>query len=902
MKVTFAYAAFVRRFLFAFSFLFFCGATLLVPFARAVSGAASSSLSVEPVADLGPRPAISLRTLPRGAVRVGDRIFFFASDEVSRSELWTTDGTQTGTRRVLDVSALGVDSSIVSGSGLVAAQGRAYFQTLDPLAGLRIWRSDGSREGTVPFFSLDLFDDLEQAQPPEVVTAALGRDLLFLRTGEEGLWDLWRTDGSPSGTRRLVSLPAPSASSSGGSQFFEAKGRAYFALQDQFSTVTDLWTTAGTAAGTVRLASVPSLPSAPRQPVAVGGRLFFIGFEADHGFELWTSDGSPAGTRIVRDLTPGRRRTFFEQFFPGRRALYFTLSTPSGRELWRSDGSEAGTSRLSTVDGTFATPAAEVEGSLLFFQAGTLWRARGTGSPQRLAPRLDPCGPSVLAAGRFEFFADDGARGCRLWRSDGTAGGTVPAVASPTDASEGTLVALEDRLVLFSPNLSEIQVIAGDRVIPLRRPRAELRSGAPTFLVPWQGGIAFAANGTSRRAIYRSNGTATGTLPIASGDLWSPLFLGLPSDLIPLGENLAYLSLDGVGSSGSSLSDTNPKQLDGYPVGAAHDGRVLFSFAGRAYWLTLSADGRDVELRSTDGTEAGTATVSRLFDAPVSPFGGVTYVPDFFVVRAERYLAFFFPVNPNEVWTTDGTAAGTRKAVRLDGLHDGFLHAGVAFGDGMLFSTWATQSQPRIWLTDDSAQGAHPIDNLAIHSLDQRLTAVGRLAFFTARDGGGVELWATDGTPSGAHRVRDIASGRRGSYPRDLTAVGDRLFFTADDGASGRELWSSDGTAAGTVRVADLVPGPGGSFPQKLAAVLTEGPAPVLAFAANDGVHGLEPWLLEADGTSVRMLADVAPGFTSSSPAEFLSVGAHLYFAATTRATGRELWKATLQDPENTTP
>ena len=46
-----------------------------------------------------------------------------------------------------------------------------------------------------------------------------------------------------------------------------------------------------------------------------------------------------------------------------------------------------------------------------------------------------------------------------------------------------------------------------------------------------------------------------------------------------------------------------------------------------------------------------------------------------------------------------------------------------------------------------------------------------------------------------------------------MTAVGDTLFFTADDGVNGNELWKSDGTEAGTVLVKDINPGSGSSSP-----------------------------------------------------------------------------------------
>jgi ELWxxDGT repeat protein len=55
-------------------------------------------------------------------------------------------------------------------------------------------------------------------------------------------------------------------------------------------------------------------------------------------------------------------------------------------------------------------------------------------------------------------------------------------------------------------------------------------------------------------------------------------------------------------------------------------------------------------------------------------------------------------------------------------------------------------------------------------------------------------------------RVKDINRGSGGSNPHELTNVGGRAFFAADDGTSGIELWISDGTAPGTRRVKNIHP------------------------------------------------------------------------------------------------
>ena len=75
--------------------------------------------------------------------------------------------------------------------------------------------------------------------------------------------------------------------------------------------------------------------------------------------------------------------------------------------------------------------------------------------------------------------------------------------------------------------------------------------------------------------------------------------------------------------------------------------------------------------------------------------------------------------------------------------------------------------------------------------------------YFAANNGSfGTELWRTDGTAAGTRLVSNIAadttSTTSSSFPRNLTNVNGRLYFSANNNIAGRELWRSDGTAGGT--------------------------------------------------------------------------------------------------------
>jgi len=87
-------------------------------------------------------------------------------------------------------------------------------------------------------------------------------------------------------------------------------------------------------------------------------------------------------------------------------------------------------------------------------------------------------------------------------------------------------------------------------------------------------------------------------------------------------------------------------------------------------------------------------------------------------------------------------------------------------------------------------------------------------------------------------------------------ALAGTVYFAGREPLAGTELWRSDGSAAGTTQVADLAPGMSGSYPGRFTAA-----GPNLFFAADDGTHGEELWVLEAPGPMLlRAVPPARPG------------------------------------------
>jgi ELWxxDGT repeat protein len=84
--------------------------------------------------------------------------------------------------------------------------------------------------------------------------------------------------------------------------------------------------------------------SDPDKLINVNGIVYFTAFNPATGTELWKSDGTTAGTVLVKDINPGLKGSAPQDLTSINGIIYFRAFNPAtGYELWRSNGTEAGT-------------------------------------------------------------------------------------------------------------------------------------------------------------------------------------------------------------------------------------------------------------------------------------------------------------------------------------------------------------------------------------------------------------------------------------------------------------------------------------------------------------------------------------------------------------------------------
>ncbi len=276
-------------------------------------------------------------------VALGDRaffpVYFFPEDKLG---LWVTDGTQGGTSLVQAVPFIDL---------LTVAGKRLFFVARDVgTEGFSLWMSDGTAAGTrqVRHFAVYEVCDYLTKRQCDFLTTFLepdGDGVVFVADDGDGP-QLWRSDGTPAGTSRLTSLAAPASLATrerGGAIRLPGSLLLLIAPDDYHVR---LWTSNGGPAAPLAGCSggCPVVASYEIHPVPGGRLVVFPGWNGRaHGTELWASDGTAAGTHLVRDLCPGRCSSDPANFFTLGDAVYFTATDENGPGLWRTDGTAAGT-------------------------------------------------------------------------------------------------------------------------------------------------------------------------------------------------------------------------------------------------------------------------------------------------------------------------------------------------------------------------------------------------------------------------------------------------------------------------------------------------------------------------------------------------------------------------------
>ncbi len=624
----------------------------------------------------------------------------------------------------------------------------------------------------------------------------------------------------------------------------------------------ELYRTNGTTLGTQLIKDIRpgEAASSIRFIGAMGDTVFFAASDGEHGYELWMSRGTATSTRMVTDLNEGSGSGISSSsqtyvWFNG--TLFFSGNGGTGSELYRTRGTEETTQLIKDIN-------PNTTGSGLHF----------SGSPRKFTAARD-----------FIYFeANNGEHGRELWRSDGTTEGTVMVA----DISPGTA-----------------STTFGDMLTG---------TNALVFV---------ADDGEHGKELWISTGTAQFTYMVRD---MTPGPEGTDIDLLGITRNFLYFTVkDGVfrnlwRSNGNpdnveQVLDDNNNPIRVRGTAFQHDGELLF-VANNRLWTT---DREENDIRVA---------------ADVSP-----EVPlQISVMQDELYFAGSQGTDGNAIWKTDGTPEGTEFIALVTDASYREVQSLVASGRNLYMIGESSEFGRELWISDGTSDGTHmlidgregPEDSYRSFEDVSLIPFDNQLLFVGYDDAHGYELWRSQGSPESTQLVKDINTQTKGiilysppvdfqgsqyfttsdglwqtdgtsagtqliwegEIPDGLNVFNGSLFFTARAPGINRTIWVSDGTEAGTQMLWD-------STTASTKTILFQEQLPqvngYMFFIGNEQGSNYELWRTDGTPDGTQMIKDIHPTdastFGFSTPDDYAIFENELYFRATDGTLGAELWK-----------
>jgi ELWxxDGT repeat protein len=848
-----------------------------------------------------------LRVFPLG--NLGDRLLLWGEQWIynpstgldrSREVLIATDGSSAGTGVVADWDLPGGAPALPSARGANLPDGSLLFAYRSEASGRELCRASLGPAGLSIAQVLDIAPGPGNSNP--FGFTAWNGAVWFFADSSNGR-GLYRSTGSGAA---LVDLPIANPGLPGGTELVAAGDRLFVRVDAQRllsrSTASTSWSLLQPGPGQSFVQFNGFLGALP-------GRLLLAIDDPLLGREAWSTDGSPAGTQLLVDATPGALGSNPARVGALANRAVLRLSTPAnGGEPWISDGTPAGTQLLKDI-----LPG-----------AGT-----SLPSPQFPAPASVP--------GGLYFSANDGGSGVELWFSDGTTAGTqalgdlAPGSAS-SDPQQLVWTGKDLYFTALSGNQRGLYRASNSTGIQLISTAAGI---APLGPIDALGNQVALGLGQGPQATITQLGAASGS-PVGAQSLWAacPIPLSGPSG----SRELRRAGLDVWFTATTSAEGAEPWLFDPVTQALAAPHKLAAGPAGSApQFLGETTQGALFVGTNFFGAELHLASAAQsgvpLLDLTPGP-GNSGYSSAAASLGGIALYSVTAPAAERGVWRSDGTSAGTLRILaagpndplpsflpgtytrrggglwfaflgdlhRFDGLNAPLVldaqpplpaDAKLAQAGGRLvfeagFDPPAGPPWRGLYSSDGSAAGTQLLADISQGLLPLDLSPLiewqGQVVFAAAAPSLGREVWISDGTPAGTQLLVDATPGSAGQI-LDLVLAEPLAFFLSQDAAGRRRLWSSAGSPAETRLVSSGDPAVGGLVAERLFPIA----AGRVALRGLSAALGAEPWI--ADGFQAKPLVDLVPGARSSWPVEALRVRASLLFCAEDPNFGQELFQ-----------
>jgi ELWxxDGT repeat protein len=240
------------------------------------------------VADINP----TSDSLPQQLTNLDGKLIFVADDGAHGPQLWSSDGTGPGTIRLSNFA------TNVSIANMTAYRHQLFFTAMDASHGNELWQTNGTVGNE------HLFKDIKPGTGSSDATDFVIANGTMYFTADDNT-ALWLTDGRAGHTRRVVGFAGDNALVA---DLVAYRTGVAFAANDNVHGQ-QVWISDGTKIGTKRITNLPTtldesmglLPSDPHRLTALGNTLYFAAGDGTEKLELWYSNGTLAGTHQIPD-------------------------------------------------------------------------------------------------------------------------------------------------------------------------------------------------------------------------------------------------------------------------------------------------------------------------------------------------------------------------------------------------------------------------------------------------------------------------------------------------------------------------------------------------------------------------------------------------------------------------
>ncbi|MCO5948694.1 YCF48-related protein [Mucilaginibacter flavidus] len=400
-------------------------------------------------------------------------------------------------------------------------------------------------------------------------------------------------------------------------------------------------------------------------------------------------------------------------------------------------------------------------------------------SSQTLVKKFISIGASANLNGNVLFAADDGVHGIELWKTDGTGGGSamVKDINPGRSASNVASLFAFNNKVYFSATdgIHGVELWQSDGTasgtIMIKDINPSLRAGSqPEAFFIFKGSLYFTAseNDSSNNGIWKTDGTTAGTVKVYSNNAYI-------SQLIIVG-NYTYFSQN------YKLWRTDGSQGNAHQINVDEYYRVdkLLNAGNKLYFVT-SNDLNDNDPRVYVIDPVDNKPV--LLHSFTSPMYGSSHVDDFTAAGSKLYFTgnqtVNFQTDKNQLWVSDGTAAGTVALKSFDQDHSTNYNF-ITFNNKLYFFD---ANEHKLWTSDGTEAGTVKVSEAISENSISPIISGGKMYFISSE-----QIWQFDGTNA------QIAV-QQPKSPKTIFDANGGLYFTVFDSiANTYDLWSSVST------------------------------------------------------------------------------------------------------------